>query len=124
VDTLDVDLIASRLTRTARLRFGHALGATGKPAIRQVLVQAANQVDYVRHETIELWSRGNVAVFESDVTVVRFGSGAVRLPVTHVLQKEGHLISDWYMWTYIDLATECRIAGMFAISQASGRLSA
>ena len=124
VDTLDVDRIASRVTQGAHLRFGRAFEAFGKPAIRQVLVQAARHFDSVHHEPVEIWSKGTVAIFDSNVTWVRSGTGAVSLPVTHVLHRAGNLICDWYLSTYLDLATENRIAVAFDLAAQRAPLSA
>ena len=85
IETLDLDTAVSFFSPSARLYFCNILVASGRPAIRRVLLPLFTCVDGIRHQTIALWSQGGVSVVEADVEYSSVHGGLAAMPVTSVL---------------------------------------
>lgn len=78
----------------------------GRAAIRRALVQFSLDVDDLRHSTVQLWTAGNLSVFEADMTLTLADRTSLAFPVTHVLRWVDGLIDD----ARVNIYLESRIA--------------
>ena len=94
IETLDLDTAVSFFSPSARLYFCNTLVASGRPAIRRVLLPLFTCVDGIRHQTIALWSQGGVSVVEADVEYSSVHGGLAAMPVTSVLHWSRERIEE------------------------------
>jgi hypothetical protein len=106
LDTLDADAAAAFFTPGATVRLPGLAPILGRAAIRRVLVQFLLDVDDLRHTPVQLWTAGNLSVFEADMTLTLAGPTTLAFPVTHIIRWVDGLIDE----ARIDVYLESRMA--------------
>lgn len=106
LDTLDADAVASFFAVGATVGLPGLAPIVGKAAIRRALVQFSLDVDDLRHSTVQLWTAGNLSVFEADMTLTLANQTSLTFPVTHILRWVDGLIDD----ARVNIYLESRIA--------------
>jgi hypothetical protein len=102
LDTLDADAVASYFAVGATVRLPGIAPITGRSAIRRALVQFSLDVDDLRHAPVQLWSAGNVSVFEADMTLTLADRTTVAFPVTHIFRWVDGMIDDARVNVYLE----------------------
>ena len=102
LDSLDADALASFFAPNATVRLPGLAPIVGRAAIRRVLVQLSLAVDDVRHAPVQLWTAGNLSVFEADMTLTLAGRAAFAFPVTHVIRWVDGMIADARVEVYLE----------------------
>ncbi len=102
LDTLDVDAIAAFYAPHAAVQLPGGPVITARAAIRQALLRFSLAVDDLRHECIQLWSGGELTIFEADLTVTPAGRAALTFPVTHVLRWAAGRIVEQRVSLYLE----------------------
>src|ERR1022692_1683418 len=87
LDTLDADAVAAFFAVGATVRLPGLAPILGRAAIRRALVQFSLDVDDLRHAPVQLWTAGNLSVFEADMTLTFAGRTALAFPVTHIITR-------------------------------------
>lgn len=103
LDTLDADVVASFFAPGAMVRLpGSVTPILGREAIRKALVQFSVAVDDLRHETVQLWTAGDLSVFEADMTMTFADRTALCFPVTHITRWAAGMIEDARVNIYLE----------------------
>jgi hypothetical protein len=106
LDTLDADAAASFFAVGATVRLPGMAPILGRAAIRRALVQLSLDVDGLRHAPVQLWTAGNLAVFEADMTLTLAGPTTIAFPVTHIVRWVDGMIHE----ARVDVYLESRMA--------------
>ena len=88
-----------------RERNGQAAGHradSGRSAIRRALVQFSLDIDDLRHAPVQLWSAGNVSVFEADMMLTLADHTTLAFPVTHIFHWVDGMIDDARVNVYLE----------------------
>ena len=102
LDSLDADAIASYFAPEATVSIAGAAPIVGQAAIRKALVELSLRMDDLHHEPVQLFSTGNVSVFEADMNVTLADGTALRFPVTHIIRWVDGLIADARVNVYLE----------------------
>src|ERR1017187_10562923 len=102
LDTLDADAVASFFAVGATVRLPGLAPILGRAAIRRALVQFSLDVDDLRHAPVQLWTAGNLSVFEADKTLTFAGRTALAFPVTHIIRWVDGLIDEARVNVYLE----------------------
>jgi hypothetical protein len=102
LDTLDADAVASFFAVGATVRLPGLAPILGRAAIRRALVQFSLDVDDLRHAPVQLWTAGNLSVFEADMTLTFAGRTALAFPVTHIIRWVDGLIGEARVNVYLE----------------------
>lgn len=102
LDTLDADAVASFFGSSATVRLPGLAPIFGRAAIRRALVQFSLDVDDLRHAPVQLWTAGNLSVFEADMTLTLAGRAVLAFPVTHVMRWMNGLIHEARVNVYLE----------------------
>src|ERR1035438_3059976 len=102
LDTLDADAVASFFAVGATVRLPGLAPILGRAAIRRALVQFSLDVDDLRHAPVQLWTAGNLSVFEADMTLTFAGRTALAFPVTHIIRWVDGLIDEARVNVYLE----------------------
>lgn len=86
IRSLDLDAAVGVCSAAARLYFCGQLVASGRPAIRRVLLPFFTILDAFEHRTIASWSGGGVSVVEADVQYSSVDGERAAIPVTSVVR--------------------------------------
>jgi SnoaL-like protein len=106
LDRLDADEVASFFAREATVRLPGAAPILGRTAIRKAMVQFSLNVDELHHEPVELFTAGDLSVFEADMTLNLADHTALSFPVTHIIRWVDGLIEQ----TAVNIYLESRLA--------------
>jgi hypothetical protein len=102
LDTLDADAVASFFAVGATVRLPGLAPISGRAAIRRALVQFSLDVDDLRHAPVQLWTAGDLSVFEADMTLTLAGRTTLAFPVTHIIRWVDGLIDDARVNVYLE----------------------
>ncbi|MGA3039535.1 MAG: nuclear transport factor 2 family protein [Bryobacteraceae bacterium] len=102
LETLDADAVASFFAAGATVRLPGLAPILGRAAIRRALVQFSLDVDDLRHAPVQLWTDGNLSVFEADMTLTLAGHTTLAFPVTHILRWVDGLIDEARVNVYLE----------------------
>lgn len=103
MEQFDLDGAVAWFSPKARLYFCGMRVASGRPAIRRLLLPWFANLEDFRHRTIALWSAGGVSVVEADVRYRSAGRCPVSIPVTSILRWSGGQIEDCRVNTWREL---------------------
>jgi hypothetical protein len=106
LDTLDADAVASFFAVGATVRLPGLAPILGRAAIRRALVQFSLDVDDLRHAPVQLWTAGNLSVFEADMTLTLSDHTTLAFPVTHIIRWVDGMIDE----ARVDVYLESRMA--------------
>lgn len=106
LEALDADAASAFFAPDAEVRLPGLAPIAGRAAIRRALVQLSLDVDGLGHAPVQLWSAGNLSVFEADMTLTLPGGATLQFPVTHVLRWGHGFIED----AQVDVYLESRMA--------------
>lgn len=106
LDTLDADAVASFFASGATVRLPGMGPILGRAAIRRALVQFSLDVDDLRHSPVQLWTAGNLSVFEADMTLTLADRTTLGFPVTHIVRWVDGMIAE----ARVDIYLESRMA--------------
>lgn len=110
IETLDLDSAVSFFSPSARLYFCGALVASGRPAIRRLVLPLFTRLEAFRHETVALWSQSGVSVVEADVQYSSVSGEWTAMPVTSVLHWSRERIDECRVNTWRELFPRIRAA--------------
>jgi SnoaL-like protein len=120
LETLDADAVASFFAVGATVRLPGLAPIRGRTAIRRALVRFSLDVDDLRHAPVQLWTAGNLSVFEADMTLTLADRTALTFPVTYILRWVDGLIDEARVNVYL----ESRMAvAMSAFDRGRGSLA-
>jgi len=102
LDTLDADAAAGFFAPGATVRLPGLAPILGRAAIRRALVQFLLDVDDLRHAPVQLWTAGNLSVFEADMTLTLAGRTTLAFPVTHIIRWVDGLIGEARVNVYLE----------------------
>jgi hypothetical protein len=102
LDSLDADDVASFFAPEATVYLAGAEPIVGRAAIRKALVQVSLDVDDLHHESVQLWSAGNLSVFEADMTVTLADHTVLSIPVTHIIRWINGMIEEARVNVYLE----------------------
>ena len=102
LDTLDADAVASFFSVGATAMLPGLAPILGRAAIRRALVQFSLDVDDLRHAPVQLWTAGNVSVFEADMTLTLAGRTTLAFPVTHIIRWADGMIDEARVNIYLE----------------------
>jgi hypothetical protein len=102
LDTLDADLVAAFFADGAMVRLPGLAPILGRAAVRRALVRFSLAVDDLRHAPVQLWTAGNVSVFEADVTVTLADRTMLAFPVTHIVRWVDGMIGEARVNIYLE----------------------
>jgi hypothetical protein len=106
LDTLDADAVASFFAVRAAVTLPGLAPILGRAAIRRALIQFSLDVDDLCHVPVQLWTAGNLSVFEADMTLTLADRTTLVFPVTHIIRWVGGLIDA----ARVDVYLESRMA--------------
>jgi len=106
LDALDADEVAAFFAAGATVRLPGLAPILGRSAIRRALVQFSLDVDDLRHAPVQLWTAGNLAVFDADMTLTLAERNTLAFPVTHIIRWVDDLIDE----ARVDVYLESRMA--------------
>jgi len=102
LDTLDADAAASFFAAGATVRLPGLAPILGRAAIRRALVQFSLDVDDLRHAPVQLWTAGNVSVFEADMKLTLADRTTLAFPVTHIIRWVDGMIAEARVNIYLE----------------------
>jgi len=102
LESLDADAAASFFAVSASVRLPGLAPILGRSAIRRVLVQFLLDVDDLRHAPVQLWTAGNLAIFEADMTLTLADRSTIAFPVTHIIRWVGGQIEEARVNVYLE----------------------
>lgn len=102
LDTLDADAVASFFALGATVKLPGLAPILGRAAIRRALVQFSLDVDDLRHAPVQLWTAGNLTVYEADMTLTLADHTTLAFPVTHVVRWVDGMIHDARVNVYLE----------------------
>jgi hypothetical protein len=102
LDTLDADAVASFFAVGATVRLPGLAPIVGRAAIRRALVRFSLDVDDLHHAPVQLWTAGNLSVFEADMTLTMAGRTPLAFPVTHIIRWVNGLIDEARANVYLE----------------------
>jgi hypothetical protein len=102
LDTLDADAVASFFAADATVELPGLAPILGRAAIRRALVRFSLDVDDLRHLPVQLWTAGNLSVFEADMTLTLADRTTLAFPVTHILRWADGLIDEARVNIYLE----------------------
>ena len=102
LDNLDADAIASFFSIGATVRVPGLAPILGRAAIRRALVRFSLDVDHLRHAPVQLWTAGDLSVFEADMTLTLTGRTALAFPITHIIRWVDGLIEEARVNVYLE----------------------
>ena len=102
LETLDADAAASFFAAGATARLPGLTPILGRAAIRRALVQLSLDVDGLRHAPVQLWTAGNLTVFEADMTLTLAGPTTIAFPVTHIIRWVDGMIQEACVNVYLE----------------------
>jgi len=102
LDTLDADAAASFFAIGATVRLPGLAPIFGRTAIRRALVQFLLDVDDLRHAPVQLWTGGNLSVFEADMMLKLADGTTIAFPVTHVIRWVDGQIEEARVNVYLE----------------------
>lgn len=102
LDGLDADAVASFFGVAATVRLPGLPPISGRAAIRRVLVQFSLDVDDLRHAPVQLWTAGDLSVFEADITLTLAHGAVLTFPVTYTIRWVHGLIEDARVNVYLE----------------------
>jgi len=102
LDTLDADRVANFFAVDATVRLPGLAPILGRAAIRRALVQFSLDVDDLRHAPVQLWTAGNISVFEADMTLTLADHTTLAFPVTHIIRWVDGLIDEACVYVYLE----------------------
>jgi hypothetical protein len=102
LDALDADAVASFFAAGATVSLPGLAPISGRAAIRRLLVQFSLDVDDLRHAPVQLWTAGNLSVFEADMTLTLAGGAALTFPVTYIIRWVDGLIDEARVNVYLE----------------------
>jgi hypothetical protein len=102
LDTLDADAVAAFFAIGASVRLPGLAPISGRAAIRRALVQFSLDVDDLRHAPVQLWTAGNLSIFEADMTLTFAGRTPLAFPVTHIIRWVDGLIDEARVNVYLE----------------------
>jgi hypothetical protein len=102
LDTLDADAAASFFAVGATARVPGLAPILGRAAIRRVLVQFLLDVDDLSHAPVQLWTAGNLSVFEADMTLTLVDRTTIAFPVTYIIRWVNGLIEEARVNVYLE----------------------
>jgi hypothetical protein len=102
LDALDADAVASFFAAGATLTLPGNAPILGRAAIRRALVRFSLAVDELRHQSVQLWTAGNLSIFEADVTLTLADRNALSFPVTHILRWVDGVIEQARVNVYLE----------------------
>ena len=102
LETLDADAVASFFAAGATVSLPGLAPISGRTAIRRALVQFSLDVDDLRHAPVQLWTAGNLSVFEADMTLTLAGRTALTFPVTYTIRWVDGLIDEARVNVYLE----------------------
>ena len=102
LDTLDADAVASFFALDATVRLPGMAPILGRAAIRRALVQFSLDVDDLRHAPVQLWTAGNLSVFEADITLTLADRTTLVFPITHIVRWVDGMIGEARVNIYLE----------------------
>jgi SnoaL-like domain len=102
LDTLDADAASGFFASGATVRLPGLAPILGRTAIRRALVHFLLDVDDLRHAPVQLWTAGNVSVFEADMTLRLADRTTLAFPVTHIIRWVDGLIGEARVHVYLE----------------------
>jgi len=102
LDTLDADAVASFFAAGATVSLPGMAPISGRAAIRRALVQFSLDVDDLRHAPVQLWTAGNLSVFEADMTLILADRTTLAFPVTHIVRWVDGMIDEARVNIYLE----------------------
>ena len=102
LDTLDADAVASFFAAGATVSLPGMAPISGRAAIRRALVQFSLDVDDLRHAPVQLWTAGNLSVFEADMTLILADRTTLAFPVTHIVRWVDGMIAEARVNIYLE----------------------
>lgn len=98
VDSKDADGFAACFTPEGKFRFGNAPTVTGREGISSTVGEFFAALDSLRHEILDVWEQGDVAICEAEVVYRRKDGHEVMLPATTIGRKDGELFHDYRIY--------------------------
>jgi len=102
LETLDADAVASFFAVGATVKLPGLSPILGRAAIRRALVRLSLDVDDLRHAPVQLWTAGNVSVFEADMTLTLADHTTFAFPVTHIVRWVDGMIEEASVNVYLE----------------------
>jgi len=101
-DARDVSTLAEFITDDVQLRLGNAEMIQGRAAFVDAVNAFLGSVAGARHEILNVFTDGDVAIVEFDVHYTRHDNNVVTLPCCNVFRLRDGLIAEYR--SYIDIA--------------------
>lgn len=104
-DDLDqgrTDSLVARHTDGVVVKIGNAPSIVGKEALREGLVEFVASFKAVRHDFVNVFSDGDHAIIEVDVTYTRLDGASITVPAASFLGFREGLVDS--LRVYIDMA--------------------
>ncbi len=98
VDAKDSDGWLEFLTQDARFRFGNGPVVEGKDAIGESVCAFFASISALRHELADVWNHPDAVICRGDVTYTRLDGSTLSVPFVNVLNVEGDLIHDYFIY--------------------------
>jgi hypothetical protein len=102
LENLDADAVANSFAMGATLVLPGLAPISGRSAIRRTLIQFLLHADDLRHSPVQLWTAGNVSVFEADVTLKLADHTDLAFPVTYILRWADGMIQEARVCVYLE----------------------
>ena len=102
LDALDADAVAAFFAPAAVVRVAGAAPIAGRTAIRKALVEFMLEVEDLRHEPVQVWTSGDLSVFEADMTLTLSGRTPLTFPITHIIRWAGGFIEHVRVSVYLE----------------------
>ncbi len=102
LDSLDADAVAALFTNAGVIRLPGAGPLTGRAAIRKAMVKLSLSVEELHHELVSLWSAGNLAVLEADVSLTLTDGTTIAFPATYSVRCVDGLIAEASASVYLE----------------------
>lgn len=121
LDGLDADSLASFFAADAIVRLPALPPISGRAAIRTTLLEFLLEVEELQHEPVQLWTAGNISVFEADATLALANRAVLTFPITYIIRWKDGLIAE----TSVNVYLESRLAvamSSFARTQKAEKL--
>ena len=99
-DAHDVTTLVGFIAEEIRLRLGNAEMVRGKTAFLDAVNAFHGSVAAVRHEILDVYRDGDVAIVEFDVRYTRSDGNVVTLPCCNVFRLQDGLIAEYR--SYVD----------------------
>jgi ketosteroid isomerase-like protein len=102
LDTLDADAVASFFAADATVVLPGVGPIVGRCAIRRALVQFSLDVEELHNAPVQLWTAGDVSVFEADMTLTLGDRTTLGFPVTYIIRWVDGLIEEARVNVYLE----------------------